>query len=96
MRPMVVVMTDVLGEDGLEMTAAEDQHVVEALTTEGSDDALTDRIGPGRSDGDLHDPDGVGSEDIVEGPGELGVAHPDQGLEWRRPFGELEEEVPRC
>ena len=42
-----VVVLDVLGEDCLEVTAAEDEHPVEALAPDGADDALTRGVGPG-------------------------------------------------
>ncbi len=48
-----VVVLHVLGEHGLEVTAAEDEHAVEALSPEGADHALTDRVGPRRPDGGL-------------------------------------------
>jgi hypothetical protein len=37
---------DVLGEHGLQMAAAEDEHPVEAFAPQGPNHALTDRIGP--------------------------------------------------
>ncbi len=74
---MVVVMTGVLGEDGLQVTAAEDQDPVEALAPEGANYALANGIGPGSTDGGLHDSDAIGSKDLVEGAGELGVTIPD-------------------
>jgi len=43
-------MLDVLGEHGLKVVAAEDEHPVEAFAPDGADDALTDGVGPGCSD----------------------------------------------
>lgn len=73
-RPLRVVVLDVLGEHCLEMTAPEDHHPVEALAPDGADHALADGVRPGCPDRGSDDPDAVGSEDGVEGPGVLGVA----------------------
>ena len=40
MRPMAVVVVDVLSEDGFELTPVEDQHPVETLAADGADEAL--------------------------------------------------------
>jgi len=39
-RPMLVVVDQVLGQDPFEVPAAEDQHPVGALTSDGADEAL--------------------------------------------------------
>ena len=78
---MRVVVLDVLGEDCLEVTAAEDEHPVEALAPDGADDALADGVGTRCLDRGSDDPDGVGGEDGVEGGGELGVAIADEELD---------------
>ena len=49
MGPVRVVMLDVLGKHGLQVTTAEDEHPVEALAPDGADDALADGVGPGLS-----------------------------------------------
>ena len=46
-----VAVRDVLGEHGIPMAAAEDEHPVEALATQRADHALTDRVGPGARTG---------------------------------------------
>ena len=48
-----VVVLDLLGEDGFEVAAAEDEHPVEALAPAGADHALADGVRPGRPDGAL-------------------------------------------
>ncbi len=48
-----VVVLDLLGEDGFEVAAAEDEHPVEALAPDGADHALADGVRPGRPDGAL-------------------------------------------
>ena len=76
-----VVVLDVLGEHGLQMAAAEDDHPVETLAPDGTDHALTDGVGPGCPYGALYDPDAVGRKDGVEGSGEFGVAIADEELD---------------
>jgi hypothetical protein len=71
---MPVVVVHVLGEHGFEMAAAEDEEPVEALSADGTDKALGDRVRPRGHDGGLDDPDPVGCEDGIEGRGERGVA----------------------
>ena len=46
MGAVEAVVRDVLGEHGLQMAAAEDEHPVEALATQCADHALTDLVGP--------------------------------------------------
>jgi hypothetical protein len=94
MGPVRVVMLDVLGKDCFEVTAAEDEHPVEALAPDGADEALADGVRPRSLDRGLDDPDDVGGEDGVEGGGELGVAIEDEELDRVRPVGELHREVP--
>jgi hypothetical protein len=43
---MAVVVIYVLGEDDLELASGEDQHPVEALSTDGADEALREDIRP--------------------------------------------------
>ncbi len=75
------------------MTAAEDEHPVEALAPDGADHALTDGVSPGCSDGGGDDSGAVGGEDGVEGGDELGVAIADEELERVRLVGEFHREV---
>lgn len=96
MRPVRVVMLDVLGEDGLEMPPAEDEHAIKALASESADDALADGVRPRCADRGLDDPDGLGGEDGVEGSGELGVAIPDQELDRRRVLASSMQRLRAC
>ena len=66
-----VVVLDVLGEHGLQVPAAEDEHPVEALAPQCADHTLTDRIGPWRSDGGLDGLDALCCEDGIERSGEV-------------------------
>ena len=62
-RPMPVVVVHVLGEHGLEMAAAEDEEPVEALSTDGTHNALGDGVRARGPDGRLDDPDALGREE---------------------------------
>lgn len=42
---MLVVVIDVASQDSLEMVAADDEQVVEALATDGADPSLGERVG---------------------------------------------------
>jgi len=73
-RPMLVVMPDVVAKDGFEMTTAKNERPVEALFTYGPYPALRDRVRAGRSHRCLDHLDIFGGEHLVEAGGELGVA----------------------
>ena len=88
MRPMAVVMVDVLSEDGFELTSVEDQHPVETLAADGADEALGKGVGPRGSDRRADDPDAHRTEDLVEAGRELGVSVPHQEPDLASPLGE--------
>ena len=50
-RPVSVVMGDVLGQDAFEVATTEDQRSVEALSADGADGAFGEGVGSGSSDG---------------------------------------------
>ena len=50
MRTDCVVVVDVLGEDASEVTLDQDDHVIEALSSDGADHTLGDGIRLGRSE----------------------------------------------
>ena len=60
------------------MLLAEDQHVVQELTAQGADEALTDRVRLRRPDRRPEHPRAVPGEDAVECRGELTVPVTDQ------------------
>ena len=62
------------------MAPAEDQYVVEALSSDGADPTLRERVGPWCPDRSLHDPEALGPEDFVERSRELGVSIPEQDV----------------
>lgn len=57
MRTVVVVVDDVVGQHVLQMTATEDQHPAQTLTTHRADEALGEGIGPWSPDWGADDPD---------------------------------------
>jgi len=66
MRAMGVVLIDVVGKNGVELVAGEDQDPVEALPTDGADETFGERIGPRGTDRCANDPDLLGAEDLVK------------------------------
>jgi len=77
-RPLAVVMGSELPKDSLEVTSAEDQHVVEALAASRLYPPLGERVRLRGLDRGLDDPDAFGPEDLVEGTAVLRVTIPDQ------------------
>jgi hypothetical protein len=67
-------------KDPLQVTSAENQDVVEALSSNGADPTLRERVRRRRSHGRLHDAEALSAEHLVEGAGELGVSIPDEEL----------------
>ena len=79
MRPVLVVVLDVLAEHGFELMSSEDEHAVEALAPEGAHERSRWRS-PAAPGAGLADPDALCGEDGVEGNGELGVPIADENL----------------
>jgi hypothetical protein len=76
--PVGVVVVDEHAEHTLELAAVRDQEPVEALSADGANKALGDRVRFRRSHGSLDDFDAFAREDRVEVAGELAVAVADQ------------------
>jgi len=76
----VFVVHLVLGQDGAQMSLAEDQHAVEELAAQGADEALADRVHARRPDSGAQDPSAGGLEDGVKGAGEVRSAVADQNF----------------
>ena len=66
-RPVLVVVLDVLAQDAFEVAAVEDQQPVQALGANGSDEPFGDGVRLRRSCRRLDDPDAVRAEHLVEG-----------------------------
>src|ERR1039458_9830941 len=92
-RPMLVVMPDVVAEDPLEMVTANNERPVETLFTYGTYPALRDRVRTWRSHRCLDHLDTFAGEHLVERGGELRVAVSDQEPERPSVLGEIACEV---
>jgi hypothetical protein len=92
-RPMLVVMPDVVAKDCFEMMTAKNERPVETLFSDGPYPALRDRVRPRRSDGCLDHLYAFGGEHLVEAGGELRVAISDQEPERPTVLGEIACEV---
>jgi hypothetical protein len=77
-RPVLVVVREVLSEHLPQVSFAVDEQVVGAFPAQGANPALADRVRPGCLDRSPEDLDAFGSEDGVEAGGVLGVPVPDQ------------------
>ena len=77
-RAFLVVVRRVDAEDVFEVAAAEDQEPVEALGSDGADEALGVSVGLRRADRCVDHPDPFAAKDLAEGGGELAVAVVDQ------------------
>jgi hypothetical protein len=70
-RPLTVVVPQVLVEHPLKMTPTPDQHPIQTLLPHRPHPALGERVGVRRLNRGLDDLDAVSGEDVVEGAGEL-------------------------
>ena len=75
---MAVVVADEHPKNPFQVSAVDDQDPVEALSAQGADEALGDRVGLRRFDGSSDDLDAAGAEDLIEGIRELGVVVTEQ------------------
>src|ERR1035441_8362349 len=89
MRPGAVAVVDEGVDHGSEVTSADDQHPVEALPADRADEALGEGIGTRSSVRCAGDPGALGAKDLVEAGRELGIAIPDQELDWSCTLGEF-------
>jgi hypothetical protein len=94
-RPVLVVMDHVFGQDLFQLSMTEDEHPVEALSTYGADETLGVGVGLRSPDRGADDPDAFGPEDLVEARSELGVPVTDQELDWMDPIIQHHRQVPR-
>jgi hypothetical protein len=92
-RPVRVVVIDVLAKNQPQVPFTGDQHPVQALAAGTADPAFGDRIRPGRLDKCLDDPHADRGEYHVEGGGELGIPVSDQELQAVNVILEVHEQV---
>jgi len=81
MRPVAVVVHDVLVDDDFEMATTEDEHPVQTFTPDSANETLSEGIGPRSPYRSSDYPDAIGGEHLVEAGCELGVSIPDQELD---------------
>jgi hypothetical protein len=72
-RPLTVVVPQVLVEHPLKMTSTPDEHPIQTLLPHRPHPALGERVGVRRLNRGLDDLDAVSGQDVVEGAGELGI-----------------------
>jgi hypothetical protein len=72
-RPLTVVVPQVLVEHPLKMTPTPEQPPIQTLLPHRPHPALGERVGIRRLNRGLDDLDAVSGEDVVEGAGELGI-----------------------
>ena len=85
-------MLDELGEHDFEVAPSEDEHPVEALSSDGAYESFGVR--PRCPDRDVDDSDPLSGEDGTEGGDECRVSATDQERDRRRPVCELHADVP--
>lgn len=89
MRPVAVVVLDVLMDHGFEVASTDDEHAINALQADGPVETFGECIGARSSDRGKDGPGTSGEEDLVEAGRELGVAIPDQELDRAWTLGEF-------
>ena len=92
MWPVIVEVALIMAKYNGGVSLADDQDAVEQFATDGSDEALGDRV-PRRPHRRLDNPDIDRGEHSIEGGGELGVAVADEEPE--APIGLVEAWGPR-
>ena len=93
MRPVLVIVLDVVAKDCIEMTTAKNERPVEALFPDGPYPPLRDRVRVGRADGRPDLLDAFGDEHLVEAGGELRVTVSDEELKGPTLLSEIACEV---
>ena len=89
MRPMAVVVLDVLVDHGLDISTTEDEHPVQTFAPDRADEALSEGVGTRCPDRSPDDPDAFGAEGLIEAGRELSVAIPDQKFDRVCTLGEF-------
>ena len=92
-RPAHVVVHLVFSQDGAQMAFPEDQHAVQDLTAQGTDESLADRVHPRSLDSRAQDPGASSLEDGVERGSEVRSAIADQEPDVLEPLTVGEGEV---
>jgi hypothetical protein len=93
-RPVQIVVIDVLAKDQPQVPLAGDQYPVQALTAGAGDPAFRDRVRPRRPDWSLDNPHPGGDEHRIERYGELGIPVPEQEFETVSIVLKVHQQVP--
>ena len=93
MRPVVVVVRGVLGQDVGKVAWSGDGDAVEAFSSQGADPALSDCVRPGRLRWRLDDADFGSAGDGVEGVSELRVSVADEEAKLFGVVSEVDQQV---
>ena len=67
MGPMAVVMVDELSEHGLKMTTTDNQHPIQTLPTDGTNESFGEGVGSWRLDRSAHDRAAFATEHLEAG-----------------------------
>jgi hypothetical protein len=92
-QEVLVVVRDVVCQHRLEMWSTDDQHAVQQLMTDCADPSLSHRVRARRPRGRPQSPDALGSEDGIEGVGELRVPVTKQKPELPHVVCQIHEQV---
>src|ERR1035437_10178150 len=93
MRAMIVVVSYVLGQYLLEMSTPEDEEPIGALSADGADKSLGERVRSWCSNRCLDDPDPLRAKHLVETGRELRISVPDEKLGCVRSAGKVEAQI---
>jgi hypothetical protein len=87
MRPVAVVVLDVLVDHGFEMIAADYQHAIEALPADRANETLSEGVRTRCPDRSTNGSNVLGAEDLVEAGREPSVAIAGQEFDWSCTLG---------
>src|ERR1039458_10545467 len=89
MRPVAVVVLNVLVDDGFKVTSADDEHAIDAFPANGAHESLGEGVGTRGPDRRTDGPNALGAGDLVEAGRELGVPVADHELDRSSTLGEF-------
>ena len=96
MRPLSVVVADILTKYSFEVTVTQNDEPVEAFGADRPHPSFRESVGPRRSDWRLDHPDALGAEYLVETCGELGVPVSDEELDGAPSVKQIADQVASC
>lgn len=95
-RPVLVVVVDVVGHEPFELVLVPDEGAVEKFAADGPDPALGVGVSDRGADGCLEDLESFGAEDLIERVDELAAAVTYKGARTRELVGVSQEQVAGC